>query len=97
MHLLAVFDAVAGGQGRIKSLAGLALDAGCIDVTSALYMYGNGRLFARALRTRSVGYGESGNAVLRDHPSCWRIHAYALPFGDVSLAVEDNGTTTRKA
>jgi hypothetical protein len=46
--------------------------------TSGVYMYGNGRLFARALRSRAVGYGESGNAVLRDHPSCWRIHAYAF-------------------
>lgn len=41
-------------------------------------MYGNGRMFARALRTRVVGYGESGNSILRDHPSCWRIHAYAF-------------------
>lgn len=46
--------------------------------TSGVYMYGNGRMFARALRTKAVGYGEHGNAVLRDHPSCWRIHAYAF-------------------
>lgn len=46
--------------------------------TSGVYMYGNGRMFARALRSRAVGYGESGNAILRDHPSCWRIHAYAF-------------------
>jgi len=46
--------------------------------TSGVYMYGNGRMFTRALRTKAVGYGESGNSVLRDHPSCWRIHAYAF-------------------
>lgn len=46
--------------------------------TSGVYLYGNGRLFARALRSRAVGYGESGNSILRDHPSCWRLHAYAF-------------------
>jgi Histidine kinase-, DNA gyrase B-, and HSP90-like ATPase len=46
--------------------------------TSGVYLYGNGRLFARHLRSRAVGYGESGNSILRDHPSCWRIHAYGF-------------------
>jgi hypothetical protein len=46
--------------------------------TSGVYMYGNGRMFTRALRTKAVGYGDGANAVLRDHPSCWRIHAYAF-------------------
>jgi len=46
--------------------------------TSGVYMYGNGRMFTRALRSKAVGYGEGGNAVLSDHPSCWRIHAYAF-------------------
>ena len=46
--------------------------------TSGVYMYGNGRMFTRALRSKAVGYGEGGNAILRDHPSCWRIHAYAF-------------------
>lgn len=46
--------------------------------TSGVYLFGNGRMFARALRSRAVGYGETGNAILRDHPTCWRIHAYAF-------------------
>jgi len=46
--------------------------------TSGVYMYGNGRMFAQALRSKAVGYGDSGNSILRDHPSCWRIHAYAF-------------------
>ena len=46
--------------------------------TSGVYMYGNGRMFARTLRSRAVGYGESGNSILKDHPSWWRIHAYAF-------------------
>jgi hypothetical protein len=46
--------------------------------TSGVYMYGNGRMFTRALRSRAVGYGDGPNSVLRDHPSCWRIHAYAF-------------------
>jgi hypothetical protein len=46
--------------------------------TSGVYMYGNGRMFARALRSKAVGYNEGTNAVLRDHPLCWRIHAYAF-------------------
>src|SRR5262249_26987253 len=50
--------------------------------TSGVYLYGNGRLFTRALRSRAVGYGESGNSILRDHPSCWRIHAYAFLEAD---------------
>ena len=50
--------------------------------TSGVYMYGNGRMFTAALRSRAVGYGESGNSLLRDHPSCWRIHAYAFLEAD---------------
>lgn len=46
--------------------------------TSGVYMYGNGRLFARALRSAAVGYAEAGNAILRDHPTYWRLHAYAF-------------------
>jgi hypothetical protein len=50
--------------------------------TSGLYLYGNGRLFARAFRARALGYGQSGNSVLRDHPSCWRVHAYIFLEAD---------------
>jgi hypothetical protein len=67
-----------GEHGPVKCHLIVGLTARHSGETSGVYMYGNGRLFARALRTRSVGYGESGNAVLRDHPSCWRIHAYAF-------------------
>jgi|GEM_PF-2609763 len=67
-----------GQDGPVKCHLIVGLTARHSGETSGVYMYGNGRLFARALRTRSVGYGESGNAVLRDHPSCWRIHAYAF-------------------
>ena len=46
--------------------------------TSGVYMYGNGRMFTRALRSKAVGYGDTGNAIISDHPSCWRVHAYAF-------------------
>jgi len=67
-----------GEHGQVKCHLIVGLTARHSGETSGVYLYGNGRLFARALRTRSVGYGESGNAILRDHPSCWRIHAYAF-------------------
>jgi len=64
------------GSVSIKFLVGLT--ARHSGETSGIYLYGNGRLFARALRSRAVGYGESGNSILRDHPSCWRIHCYVF-------------------
>jgi hypothetical protein len=67
-----------GQHGTVRCHLTIGLTARHSGETSGVYLYGNGRLFARALRTRAVGYGESGNSVLRDHPSCWRIHAYAF-------------------
>jgi len=71
-----------GQHGPVKCHLIVGLTARHSGETSGVYIYGNGRLFARALRSRAVGYGESGNAVLRDHPSCWRIHAYAFLEAD---------------
>jgi hypothetical protein len=65
-------------HGLVKCKLIVALTPRHSTETSGVYMYGNGRMFARALRTRTVGYGEGGNSVLRDHPLCWRIHAYAF-------------------
>lgn len=65
-------------HGSVKCKLIIALTPRHSTETSGVYMYGNGRMFARALRTRTVGYGEGGNSVLRDHPLCWRIHAYAF-------------------
>lgn len=67
-----------GEHGPVQGRVVVALTARHSTETSGIYIYGNGRLFARALRTRAVGYNESGNAVLRDHPSCWRIHVFAF-------------------
>jgi hypothetical protein len=68
----------ANGGSPVKCRLVVGLSAHHSGETSGVYMYGNGRLFATALRSRAVGYGESGNSLLRDHPSCWRIHAYAF-------------------
>lgn len=65
-------------HGAVRCRIIVGLTARHSGETSGVYLYGNGRMFARALRTRVVGYGESGNSILRDHPSCWRIHAYAF-------------------
>jgi hypothetical protein len=71
-----------GESGTVKCRLIIGLTPRHSGETSGLYLYGNGRMFARALRTRALGYGESGNAVLRDHPQCWRIHAYAFLEAD---------------
>lgn len=83
-----IFNAEWPGQaGTVKCQLVVGLTARHSGETSGVYMYGNRRLFARALRTKAVGYGESGNAVLRDHPSCWRIHAYAFFQADSGVDI----------
>ena len=69
-----------GGIVKCRLIVGLS--AHHSGETSGVYLFGNGRMFARALRSRAVGYGESGNSVLRDHPSCWRIHAFGFIEAD---------------
>lgn len=71
-----------GPHGEVKAAVIVGLTARHSTDTSGVYIYGNGRLFARAQRTKTVGYGEGGNSVLRDHPSCWRIHIYAFIEAD---------------
>ena len=71
-----------GESGTVRCRLIIGLTPRHSGETSGVYLYGNGRMFARALRTRPLGYGESGNAVLRDHPQCWRIHAYAFLEAD---------------
>lgn len=65
-----------GPRGVVHASIVVGLTARHSGETSGVYLYGNSRLFARALRNKHVGYGDGGMAILRDHPSCWRIHSY---------------------
>lgn len=73
---------IATDDGDVDLSVVVAMTARHSGETSGVYLYGNGRLFARALRSRAVGYGDSGNAILRDHPMCWRLHAYVFLRAD---------------
>lgn len=72
-----------GTRGRVTVRVVVGLTPKQNGETTGVYLYGNGRLFARGVRGRAVGYGQSGASPLRDHPSCWRLHSY------VFLSAED--------
>ncbi len=76
-----------GENGPVHAKVLIALSARHNQETSGVYIYGNGRLFARAQRNRAVGYNESGNSILRDHPTCWRIHVFAFLQADAGADI----------
>jgi hypothetical protein len=68
--------------GQVHARMIVALTARHSGETSGVYLYGNGRLFARAQRTRAVGYADAPNSFLRDHPTCWRVHIFVFLTAD---------------